>query len=440
MTTLQSRLTTAVFATLLVVGLVAAAVSYWSAAGDAREMLDDELRQVAHLAAVSIGYVSQPGYRATAGIGDPEDEIVVAVYGPRGLVFATRGRPLPSEHGFLGIGQEPVGDQPYRIYRLKDGARTVVVGLQIEVRDELALDAAGSAALPVLLAIPILALVLTWVIRRALRPLTKAADSVARRPSDALAPLALDDLPAEVEPFVAEIDRLMGRLAVTLETERSFLADTAHALRTPVAALQLQADVLASARDPDAQRVRAAELQAGVRRIARLVSQLLDWVKRDAPVNAQAECEIVSVLRAVVELYQDAAAAARVRVELHAEQPIRCRGAATDLAIAFGNLLDNAIRHSPPGRSVAVLISANSTDVRVEIHDEGPGLPVGELERVFERFYQGATAAGGAGLGLATARRIVERLTGSITLSNRAGGGLIAQVALPRRPTGPGML
>lgn len=433
MKTLQSRLTTAVFATLLVVGLIAAAVSYRSAADDARELLDDELRQVAHLAAVSTGYLSQPTYRATAGIGDPENEIVVAVFGPRGLVYATRKAPLPSERGFLGIGQEPVGGQPYRVYRLREGADTVAVGLQMEVRDEIALGAAGSAALPVLAAIPILALVLTLVIRRALRPLTMAAEKVARRPPDALAPLALDNLPAEVEPFVQEIDRLMGRLAVTLETERRFLADTAHALRTPVAALQLQADVLATAKDPDAQRERAVELQAGVRRIVRLVTQLLDWVKRDAPVQSAATCEIASVLHGVVDLYENAAATAQVRVELAADGAPRCHAAATDLAIVFANLLDNAIRVSPAGGAVGISVSADAADIHVEIRDEGPGIPIRELERVFERFYQGTSAVGGAGLGLATARRIVERFKGSIGLANRDGRGLVARVTLPRQ-------
>ena len=388
MRTLQSRLTAAVFATLLVVGLIAAAVSYRSAADDAREQLDDELRQVAHLAAVSIGYVSQPTYRATAGIGDTEDEIVVAVFGPRGLVYATRKAPLPSEHGYLGIGEEPVGGQPYRVYRIRDGARTVAVGLQIEVRDEIALHAAASSALPVLAAFPILALVLALVIRRALRPLKMAAEQVARRPPDALAPLALGNLPAEVEPFVGEIDRLMGRLAVTLESERRFLADTAHALRTPVAALQLQAEVLATARDPAAQRERTLELQAGVRRIVRLVTQLLDWERRDAPVQSAATCEVVSVLRGVVDLYADAAAAAQVRVVLATDEAIRCHGAATDLAIVFANLLDNAIRVSPAGSAVGIFVSADPDDVQIEFRDEGPGLPM-ELERVFERFYQG---------------------------------------------------
>ncbi|MFO1407759.1 MAG: ATP-binding protein [Steroidobacteraceae bacterium] len=420
------------FATLLVVGCIAAGVSYWSAASDARELLDDELRQVAHLAAASAGYVSQPKYRATAGIDDPEDEIVVAVFGPAGLIYSTRKPPLPSERGFLGIGQEPVGGQPYRVYRMRDGERTVVVGLQIEVRDEIALDAAGSAALPILTAIPILALVLSLVIRRALRPLTMAAESVARRSPDTLAPLALDNLPDEVAPLVGEIDRLMARLAVTLETERRFLADTAHALRTPVTALQLQADVLASARDPASQRDRAEELQEGVRRIVRLVTQLLDWVKQEAPARTTATCDLAAVLSGLVDLYHSAASAREVRVELSGHGPIRCRGAATDFAVAFGNLLDNAIRVSPAGSVVHVLVVLQPAEVTVEIRDQGPGLADSELERVFERFYQGSATAGGAGLGLATAKRIIERVSGSIRLSNGAEQGLVARVVLPR--------
>lgn len=433
MKTLRSRLTAAVFATLLVVGLIAAAVSYRSAAAAARELLDDQLRQVAHLAAASVGYVAQPNYRATAGMDDPEDEIIIAVFSPGGLVYATRREPLPSDHGYLGIGQESVGGQPYRVYRLRQGARTVVVGQQIEVRDEIALSAAASAALPVLAAIPILALVLTLVIGRALRPLTLAAAKVADRQPDSLAPLAVDALPAEVQPLVGEIDRLLERLAATIEKERCFFADAAHALRTPVTALQLQADVLATAKDPADQRERALDLQAGVRRIGRLVTQLLAWARQDAPARTAATCTIAEVLREVMQLYEHAAAQAHVLVNLTVNETIRCRGAATDLAVAFANLLDNAIRVSPAGGAVEVFVGAGETDVQIEFRDEGPGLPTAELERVFERFYQGPSAAGGAGLGLATVRRIVEGFDGTISLANRGGRGLVARVTLPRQ-------
>jgi len=429
--TLRSRLTGAVIATLIVVGVIAATVSYRNARAEAHEELDDQLRQVANLA-VSVFYTSQPNYRSTVGMSDPEDEIIVAVYDPRGLVYSTRQGPLPAAGGHLGIGMEPVGGQPYSVYRLIQGPRTVVVAQQIDVRDEIAIAAAESAALPVLAAIPILALVLMLAIGRALRPLTIAAQKIARRPPDSLAPLGVDDLPAEIEPLVGEIDRLIERLATTLETERRFFADAAHALRTPVAALQLQADVLSGANNPVDQRERASELQAGVRRIGRLVTQLLAWARQDAPTRQAATCDINAILRDVVELYEHSAAKTQVRVDFSSNKILRCHGAATDLSVAFANLLDNAIRVSPVGGVVGIDVSADEADIHVGFRDDGPGLPDLELERVFERFYQGSTAAGGAGLGLATARRIVEGYKGNVRLENRPGGGLVARITLPR--------
>ncbi|NJD32690.1 MAG: GHKL domain-containing protein [Gammaproteobacteria bacterium] len=434
MNSLRSRLTVAVVVTLLVMGLLAAAVAYRSAANEARELLDGQLRQVARIAAASSGYVPARVLSTMDANDDPEDDIVVAVYEGEKLVYATRTGVVPSVRGHVGMGQEPVGGTPYRVYRFVQGSRTIAVGQERLVREEAALGAAASAVLPLLVAMPLLAFVMAFVIRRALRPLDATAAEIARRPADSLAPLAVGSLPDELKPFVDEIDRLRGRLATTLDAERRFLADAAHALRTPVAALQLQADVLATARDPAGQPERIEDLRAGVRRIGRLVQQLLAWARQDAPPIEDASCALTPVLREVADLYAEAASAVHVHLVLAECEPVRCSGSRADLLLAFANLVDNAIRVTRKGGSVRLSMRADASNVEVEVCDDGPGLPESETERVFERFYQGSTPGGGAGLGLATVRRIVERYGGAVSLANRSEGGLSVRVRLPRSP------
>lgn len=431
---LRRRLLTAVVATLVLVGIASAVFVYMRAAHEARELLDDQLRQVAALTGASVVAPHQAVAAPTGPASDPDDALSVTIWDTTGRrLYSTRPALEPAYETRSGWSDESIAGIAYRVYRLASADRVVAVAQSREVRDEAALGSAAAAALPVVLAVPLLVLVVAFVIRRALAPLDAATRDVAGRPSDQLTPLALSEVPDELHPFVAEIDRLLERVRGMLERERSFLADAAHALRTPITALSLQVEVLAGARTDAARTQRLAELQQGVARVRRLVDQLLVQARQDGRAPSDDGCELGAAVRNVLELYADAAAQRSVALTLEVEGDVRCCGTPADLVLAVGNLVDNAVRSSPPGGRVHVTARADARDGGlVEVQDEGPGIPEAELARVFDRFYQGPHSAGSAGLGLATVRRLVEQHGGSVTLSNRDERGLVACIRLPR--------
>jgi two-component system OmpR family sensor kinase len=244
----------------------------------------------------------------------------------------------------------------------------------------------------------------------------------------------VENLPAEVRPLVAEINRLMRRLETTVVREKQFVTDAAHALRTPLTALQLQVDVLDGGRDEQDKAVRLAELRTGLRRIIRLSEQLLSLARNESAAGPiEEKTDLRQGLDDVSQLYADAARAGNVRLQVESDAPVFVSGNARRLGLILGNLVENAIRYSPVGGAVSIRTSVAGGRARIEVWDEGVGLAPTELERVFERFYRApGDTSNGSGLGLSTVDSIVRQLGGSVWLENRADtSGLIAIVTLP---------
>jgi two-component system OmpR family sensor kinase len=281
----------------------------------------------------------------------------------------------------------------------------------------------------------VLALVIALVIRTLLQPLRALAATIAQR--GALSPGVLEarELPTEIAPMIGEIDRLLERQNEALRRENAFLADAAHALRTPLAALQLQADVLDGSSDAGERAARLAALRSGIRRAARLSDQLLSLARIDAATEMRTQSiELDSALQEVAELYSPALAAAHNHLTIAAASGARVRCDMRRLLLICTNLLDNALHHSPAEGQIQLLSAATGDRAIIEVWDEGPGLPAAELERVFQRFYRAPGAGGdGSGLGLSTVESLVKQLGGSVVLENRTDrSGLIARVTLPR--------
>ena len=214
----------------------------------------------------------------------------------------------------------------------------------------------------------------------------------------------------------------------------SFVADAAHALRTPLAALQLQADVLEGATTAQEYAARFTDLRAGVRRAAHLSDQLLSVARSNPAVDLERVLlEVSAVMAEVLDLYQPAAAAAGIALRLRADVHARVRADSRRLLLILGNLLDNALRYTPPGGQIELRAQRAGDSVQIEVADQGPGLAATELTRVFEPFYRAAgDAGGGSGLGLATVANLVKELGGQVSLRNRDDrSGLLACVTLP---------
>jgi len=448
LSSLRRGLTTWLCAAVAGVGAICLVVGNWQARRETQAQLDYQMEQVAHiLAAQDFSAHRQPdtseGPQMLPRVHihhDNEDDLIVVVRDASGqLLYVSRSnRHIPGgllpPSAALGFQIRDFGRGEYRVFSAVSNGLHIEVAQSMDVIREAEGGVALATLLPMVLLLPVLALVIGIVIRRQIKPLDAAAAALAHRPAASFEDLPVANLPAEVRPLVDEINRLMRRLETTVTREKQFVTDAAHALRTPLTALQLQVDVLDGGQDPQEKAARLAELRAGIRRVIRLSEQLLSLARNESVAGPITEkTDLRQSLEDVSQLYGAAARAGDIHVHVESNAPVAVPGNARRIALIFGNLVDNALRYSPAGGSVHVRASVVAGRARIEVWDQGVGLPPQELERVFERFYRApGDKSNGSGLGLSTVDSIVRQLGGSVWLENRAdAAGLIAIVTLP---------
>jgi two-component system sensor histidine kinase QseC len=310
----------------------------------------------------------------------------------------------------------------------------VAVGQAIEERTELLRDLLAGQLLPWLLMLPVLLAVIAASVRRGLQPVREIAREVQERRADSLAPLASTDAPAELQPLLRSMNDLFVRIGRALEHERRMTADAAHELRTPLAALRAQWEVAQLAAN-DAERSQAhARIGEGIDRLSRLVSQLLALASAESggrPVHTEA----VDWHRVLEKALSDClplldGTGTEVTVSWPEQgAPLPLAGDEALLATLVRNLVDNALRYSPPRSLIAVRLPADS----LVIEDQGTGLAEADLARLGDRFYRPAgQAQSGSGLGISIVRRVAELHGLDVRFENRGDGrGLRVTVTRP---------
>jgi signal transduction histidine kinase len=334
-----------------------------------------------------------------------------------GLQSAYRSADLPAtplvSKAVEGFGTTQIDGETWRTYAAWNDRRT----LQIQIaqpdrlRRELDHDALVRTVLGVLLLFNV-ALALIWfVVGRSIRPLQHTADSVGQRSPEDLRPVAVRNVPRELAPILDALNRLLARIQVTLSVERRFTADAAHELRTPLAAIRANAQVLVGARSDAERATVSADLLESVDRGTHLVEQLLVLARADAHAASGTDwitVDLAELVSSQVRAHADMAERAGVTLRC-AALPARVRGVPTLLEALLRNLIDNAVRHSPAGTLVTVACESVGATATLEICDSGPGIPPEQRVRVFERFYRvPGTLASGSGLGLSIVQRIAE--------------------------------
>ena len=299
-----------------------------------------------------------------------------------------------------------------------------------EAREEIVEALGKSLVWPLAGALPALALAIWLGVGSGLRPLRELRAQLGRRGATDLAPLDAARAPAEIEPLVAELNRLFARIEASLARERRLTADAAHELRTPLAVLSTQAQVARRAVD-DASRNEALDaLVAGAERAARLIDQMLTLARLESgPTAAAARLELREVVRAAMAEVARAALTKGVELELVEGPAVEAEGHAALLAVLARNLVDNAVRYTQPGGRVAVSVNAGPV---LEVRDNGPGVPAHEFSRLGERFHRLAGQdETGSGLGLSIVLRIAELHGGAVRFSPGLDGrGLAVSVSL----------
>ncbi|WP_175837159.1 ATP-binding protein [Burkholderia anthina] len=329
-----------------------------------------------------------------------------------------------------------VQDAPWRTYALRDDAsgRWVRVIEPTNTRSDLATGIARGIVLPLVVALPVLALLLWYMIGRSLAPLKTLSTLIGARDARSLEPLGVVTVPDEVRTLVDAIDRLLARLRQSIVRERAFTSDAAHELKTPLAAIKVQAQVALATDDPARKQLAMQRVVQGVDRSARLAEQLLLLARLDEyeriPARAVDLRELVdaAIDRHAAKASDHAVGLVATGAAAHAvpADPIL-------IGILLDNLIDNAIKYGHRGGHIALGVHDDGAVQRIVVRDDGPGVAPGEHERLGDRFYRGSGAQSpGSGLGLSIVTRIAQYFGGTVRFETGLDGqGLGIVIALP---------
>ena len=426
---LRARLFVGLTGVILLTGCLGGVFTYLWAFDEAIEMQDSALIQIGSLMQNG-GLKSDQLLRGV----DADAEVDVTELGatPHGPAEERR---LWSLQDGLHVASR-IGQSARVLLRTRpDGSRFAVTQLT-DVRDDIASSMALRTLLPIAALIPCLLLVAALVVAGSLRPMVRLAGDLDLRRADDVTPLPLAGTPSELHPFIASINGLLERMKLMMDQQRRFVADAAHELRTPITALSLQAENLDPADLPEQARERLGALKQGMRRTKHLLEQLLALARHEAGPNGEAT--VVPLDRTVKDLVADLVPdAARKGIDLGFQliEPLATKGEPVMVATMIRNLLDNAVRFTPQGGRVDIGVYREGNEAVVQIEDTGPGIPSGDIDRIFEPFFRGSRPAeDGTGLGLSIVNRIVDRLGGIVVLENisdRPPKGLRATIRLP---------
>jgi two-component system sensor histidine kinase QseC len=324
--------------------------------------------------------------------------------------------------------------QPWRdlVAESVDGAYRIQVAHSQELHDKEAFEIATNTVAPLGFLFPLMLALIYFSVRHGLKPLDTLAAEVSARSPDNLQRLATSKAPPEVMPLVASLNRLLDRLGIAIDNERRFTADAAHELRTPLAALKVQAQVAMASNDSESRQRALGQVVAGVDRTARLVEQLLRLARLD-PIQQLPNLKPINLAELARNLVDEAQPVAKAKAQKleypSLDRPVSINGDPDLLRVALRNLIDNALRYTPEGGRIGVNIAQMHGMAIVEVNDSGPGVTEADLPKLVERFYRSSEAnSEGSGLGLAIVQRIAEIHGARLEVVNIAGGGFSARL------------
>jgi two-component system OmpR family sensor kinase len=421
---------------LLAGGLALSALLAWAAwswsGHQVRQLLDYQLEQAAR-ALVD----HEITHMEVLDLEDPAMHLDIAVWdGEMRLLFrSSAGVELWPEApaGFSQVRSAQAPGRELRLFTIR-GDRVIQVGHRVDVRQDLAREAGFEVLAAALAATAALSLLLVVTVRRSLAPLRELEAELKARNADALSPIDLHEVPAELQPPLAMLNALLAGLQASFTLHRQFIADAAHELRTPLAAVRLQMDNVVHATSDAARDEALAQLGRGVERVQRLVEQVLELARLEATgTQQQRPTELAALAREALVDHAVDASRKGMELALEADGPAWVRGDARAIRSLLDNLLGNALKYAPEGSAVTIGLHEEPGGVRLSVRDRGPGIAADTRQRVLERFYRGGDRRGpGSGLGLAIAAEAARAHGRWLELDAPADGpGLIASIVFP---------
>ena len=389
---------------------------------EVNEMFDTELirlaRQVETMLSaregVPDGALPPPPSAGTPEAGESDvRDLAIAVWDSRGrrVVTDREGVMLPHRPAASGSVEERIDGEDWRTYYLRSpsGASLIATGQKAYEREELIVSLTLSQVLPWLVVLPVLMAVMAWAVGRALAPASRLVMEVGRREANDLRAIEDMRLPAELRPLVDAMNALFARIGEVLQRERRLTADAAHELRTPLAVLRAQWDVVRHTRHPVERMVNEAKFTAGLERMDRLVTQMLALSRVESLAGLSSVTEIAWPPIVEQAMSESLSLAERRHIELACEWPVAGShplpliGDPNLLIVLLRNLLDNAVRYARAQSTVTLRFAED----RLEVDNDGPPLTPAQIDSLGERFHRfEGQAESGSGLGISIVRRI----------------------------------
>lgn len=450
MKSIRKRILVRVLGLLLVSTLIMGWASHHDSTHEVEELFDAQLGQSARVLIGLLG--ASQGQIPTEQLAQAlletsgehpklghryESKLAFQVRNAEGRVIARSFNvpPLTAADWQPGFADLQQAQHQWRSYVLEspDSGLAVWVGERSDVRGELVDKIVRGTLVPDLLGIPLLVLLVWFAIGSGLKPLDELARLIRLREPNSLQPIVLSDLPQELEPVQAALNRMLEQLHQLLAREQRFIADAAHELRTPLAVLKIHAENAMQANEPAERDQALQHLRRGVERATRLISQMLtlarladDQQRQRVPVALLQSCrDAVAELLPLalrrdqeLELVSDGSLPEQVEME------------PGSLGMLLQNLVGNAIQHTPDGGRILISLQQQADQLVLRVEDSGSGVAPADRERLLERFHTQGNSQG-AGLGLSIVQCIIERHQGSLLLGDSPLGGLLVQASFP---------
>lgn len=413
MISIRRFLVVILLAAITLINFLAALQGYRTSMTRAEQLFDEQIMDVAAvLAATSAGSAAVADGIAPA---DRPGGIVFQVWRGGTLQLASLGAPAEP----LAPLTEGFADANFSGYRWRTFARYeasrdrwLLVAERADMRFALAENVILEAVVPIIVGLPLVALLIWVIVGRGLGPLRGLAGEMAAKRSDDLSPVPAEGAPAELAALIDSINSLLHRLELAFERERRFAADAAHELRTPISVLKVQLhNLLNEAQDANKDLL---ALQPTVKRIEHSVEQVL-MLYRTAPEQFPAhfeELDMAGLVRETVAGLYPQLEVRRQQVEV-AATPALLQGDRFALQTLLTNLIENASKYGGAGGEIRVTVRPDGDAVLLKVEDSGPGIPPEQRQQVLERFYRGVhvrndAAIPGSGIGLAIVRHVAD--------------------------------
>ncbi|WP_227470230.1 sensor histidine kinase [Massilia sp. YMA4] len=457
-------------APLLLLWPMSIAITYLVAKSIANQPFDHALEDSVTVLAQQVRDVNGalvqrlPGSARDILRADDIDSIYFQILGPQGgYVDGDRDLPRPAPQaeddaapaGTVHFRGDNLHGTPIRVaytyVNLEDSSERpprlalVQVAETLEKRAKLANEIIKGVILPQFIILPVVLALVWFALSRGLLPLAELQERIRARPSDDLSPIAPNQVPEEIAPLVRSLNEMLARLAQSIDMQKRFIADAAHQMKTPLAGMRTQSELALRQTDQHEIHRSLEQLAKSSEAATRLVNQLLTLARAENQPQAGtalAPLDLANVARNAVRDWVPASFNHRIDLGFEGpDQQVEIDGNPVMLRELLNNLIDNALRYTPPEGSVTVRVRAGAEAAILEVEDTGPGIPPAERLHVFERFYRilGSNVEG-SGLGLAIVREIAQQHGAEIDIFSNPRAtqpkypGSLFRLTFPPRP------